>query len=230
MEKMTPLPQSPDTGAYSAKMLKRGRLSKKAFEVELARPPRFEFFPGQRIRIVDQELERDYSLISIPGDSTLAFCVRHVQTGGMASRLAGVETGTKIRFTGPHGYFSFRPSRRPAVLVATGTGIAPFVSIARSGVSGFTLLHGVRSAGELYYAHVFRRAAKNYVPCLTGSESAPETALPAFRGRVTRYLEEYLAPGVYDFYLCGRSEMIRDVTILVDERFAGSRIYSEAFF
>lgn len=51
----------------------------------------------------------------------------------------------------------------------------------------------------------------------------------AFRGRVTEYLSRSFQAGAYDFYLCGRSEMVRDVTFLVDELFPGSHVYSEVF-
>jgi hypothetical protein len=47
---------------------------------------------------------------------------------------------------------------------------------------------------------------------------------------VTDYLQKNLAPGEYDFYLCGRREMIHDVTLLIDERFEGSLIYTEIYY
>jgi NAD(P)H-flavin reductase len=111
--------------------------------------------------------------------------------------------------------------------VATGTGLAPFVSMARSGVAGFILLHGVNSAKDLYYTSVFKSAAKQYLPCISETD---KLAGEYFRGRVTDYLQKNLTPGLYDFYLCGRREMIRDVTFLVDERFPGSFIFTEIFY
>jgi hypothetical protein len=47
---------------------------------------------------------------------------------------------------------------------------------------------------------------------------------------VTDYIRNRLPPRTYDFYLCGRQDMIRDVTLLVDERFDGSLVYSEIFY
>jgi benzoate/toluate 1,2-dioxygenase reductase subunit len=115
--------------------------------------------------------------------------------------------------------------------VATGTGIAPFAAMARAGVRGFLLLHGVREPEELYYEALFRGAAARVVPCLTGHGSGgPPRHEQAFPGRVTAYIEAHLPRRPYDFYLCGREEMIRDVTFLVDEGFPGSRVYSEIFF
>jgi ferredoxin-NADP reductase len=132
-----------------------------------------------------------------------------------------------LRGSGPHGYFTFKPSPRPAIFVATGTGVAPFVSMARAGTKGFTLLHGVKRAEDLFYRDLLSASAQRYMACLSEDASADPTV---FAGRVTRHLERQVPPGACDFYLCGRSEMIRDVTWLVDDRFPGSRVYSEIFF
>lgn len=218
------------TRVYPAKLLHRRWLSLTTFELQLARPRFFQFLPGQRIRLSHEGKERDYSLISTPDDLSLALCVRRVDGGTFSPLLATAEIGTRFRFSGPHGYFTFRSSSRPAVFVATGVGVAPFVSIVRSEMTSSTLLHGVRTAAELYYESVFRGGTRCYVPCL--SLPASETELPpnSFRGRVTEYLRNHLQPGLYDFYLCGRSEMVRDVTLLIDERFSGSMVYTEIFF
>jgi NAD(P)H-flavin reductase len=153
-----------------------------------------------------------------------------VEKGQFSPVFAAAEIGTKFSFTGPYGYFTYRPSERPAVFVATGTGISPFLSISRSGVSEFTLLHGVRTASDLHYQDFLRRTARSYVPCLSASPDQVGTVENGFDGRVTRYLKEYLPLNTYDFYLCGRQEMIRDVTLLVDEQFSGSLVYTETFF
>ena len=229
---MTTIPSSGNslTSPFVVEILRRSWLSKKTFELELSRPPTFQFRPGQRIRLLHKGLERDYSLLSQPDSPRLSLCVRHVPAGLVSSILAAAEIGASFTFTGPHGYFTFQESRRPPVLVATGTGVAPFLSMTRSGVAGFTILHGVRTAEELHYRSNFCAAARLYVPCL--SHASPGSILPlgAYRGRVTDYLGEHLPLEAYDFYLCGRQEMIRDVTLLVDERFPDSRVYTEIFY
>ena len=99
--------------------------------------------------------------------------------------------------------------------------------MARSSVRGFILLHGVRQIGECYYASLLRSKARRYVVCLS-DEDRP--AAGTFHGRVTDYLASQLEPDLYDFYLCGRGEMIRDVTWIVDDRFPGSMVYTEIFY
>ena len=102
--------------------------------------------------------------------------------------------------------------------------------MARSGVTAFTLLHGVRNSRELYYESLFRTRAKHYVPCL--SSISNETQLPpdSYHGRVGDFLKRLFPAGLYDFYLCGRQEMIRDVTFEVDESYPGSHVYTETFY
>ncbi len=254
---------------YTVTLLKRKWLSDKTFEIILSAPPVFEFEPGQRIRLSLGGHERDYSIVSAPEESELTLCIRSVAGGKLSALLGLADIGTSLSVNGPYGYFTYKPSSRPAVFVATGTGIAPFCSMARSGISGFTLLHGVSLPPDLYYACQFQQSARTNIPCLTEStttrtagglnftttgEKRKGRAVPqslrvkpgakhpvgktqpkkmpenAFAGKVTEYLEQYFTAGTYDFYLSGRSEMIRDVTLLIDERFPGSLVYSELFY
>ena len=221
--------QQEKNGGYKARLLERRRLSENTFEAALTRPAGFDVKPGQHIRCIYEALEREYSLISPPSDKTMNICVRDTGTGNFSSILASAKPGWEFHFTGPHGHFLFRPSERIPVFIATGTGIAPFVSMTRSGLSGFILLHGVQTARELYYEQLLRDKARLYIPCLSRHHDGHAPA-DAFPGRVTEYIENHLTQAPYDFYLCGRAEMIRDVMLLADEKFQTSRIYSERFY
>jgi benzoate/toluate 1,2-dioxygenase reductase subunit len=213
---------------YEATVVARKWLAEKVFELELSRPSDFQFVPGQRIRFVHEKGERDYSLVSSPEEDHLLLLIKLVRGGVFSPVLAQADSGTTFRFTGPMGYFLWLPSNRPAVFVATGTGIAPFVSMARSGAKGFILIHGVRRSDQLYYRAFLEQRARRYVACL--SERAPQGDPRAFHGRVTAYLAEHLTAAPYDFFLCGRGEMIRDAVLLVDRLFPGSLVYAETFY
>ena len=149
-------PEKPEA-IQTVELLQRRWLTKNAFEIELTRPPSFEFKPGQTIRFLHESLERYYSLLSTPDDSNLTLCVCHVPQGDFSPLLANAEIGFQFKLTGPHGYFTFKSSSRKPVFIATGTGIAPFVSFARSGITDFTLLHQAISADELYYQSFFHK-------------------------------------------------------------------------
>lgn len=212
---------------HSAVLLKRRWLSDKTFEIMTSSPPGFKFEPGQRVSLSLGGHTRDYSIVSTPEEAELIFCIRSVAGGKLSTLLGVANIGTPLSIMGPHGYFIFKRSSRPAVFVATGTGIAPFCSMARSGVSDFTLLHGVHLLEDLYYADQFQQSARTYIPCLTKADQLPQNA---FKGKVTEYLEHHWPSGVYDFYLCGRHEMIRDATLIIDERFPDSLVYTEMFY
>ena len=109
--------------------------------------------------------------------------------------------------------------------MATGTGIAPFAAYARSGVRGYTMLHGAKMASKLAYRDMLSAGSKAYIPCLSRAGKDG----PWFNGRVTDYLEKSLPQGRYQFYLCGHREMILDATDIIDERFPDSRIFTERF-
>jgi ferredoxin-NADP reductase len=223
---------SPDNpGAIqTVEMLHRRWLSKNAFEIELSRPASFEFKAGQTILLIHKSIKRYYSLLSTPNDPNLILCVQHLPEGQISSALANAEIGFQLKLTGPHGYFTFKPSSRKPVFMATGTGIAPFVSFARSGVTDFALLHQAISADELYYQSYFHKITPKYFACLSEAPVA-ESSLPnLFGGMVSECIRKNLRPGSYDFYLCGEREMIREVTLLVDEIYPESRVYTEVFF
>lgn len=205
-------------------------LCPQTFEVRFERPAGFGFVSGQKIDIAFQDTVRTYTLVSSPDVDELAICVRHVPQGRFTPILARAKVGDNFKVTPAYGYFTYQPSRLPAVFVATGTGVAPFVSFARSGADGFHLLHGVRTPEQLYYHDILASASGEYTPCLSEKNTTGSSSPNRFQGRVTTYLKNALPRGAYDFYLCGRNEMIADAMGIIDDRFAGSKVFSEMFF
>ena len=209
---------------------KRRWLSATTFELTFARPTDLDYLPGQRIRLSYRSIERDYSLLSSPADPEITICVQRVTGGGLSPLLADLAPGQTVSARGPFGYFLWHPAARPAVCVATGTGIAPFVAFVRSGARPHLLLHGARSFAELHYRETLATAAGTYMPCLSGPERADDEKTEIFKGYVTAYLSRHLPSGSYDFYLCGRGDMIREATLLADRRFPGSHVFTEIFY
>ena len=237
-------PADPGGDVYDTEIIARRPIAGSVFELSLARPSGFRFIAGQSVRLSLAGVTRSYTLVGGESDPVLAVCIRAIEGGTLSVRLAEARAGTQLTLGGPNGYFTFRPLPRPAILVATGTGIAPFVAMTRAGVSGFTLLHGVRTSDELYYEEIVRPAAARYIACVSGEaphEGASAhrpvhstTASPAiadrFPGRVTKCAAQWPAGLEADFYLCGRSEMIHDMIELIDRRFPRSLVFTEAFF
>ena len=222
-------PENP-AAIQTVELLQRRWLSKNAFEIELTRPPELDFKAGQTICFIHDSMKRYYSLLSTPDDPTLVFCIYHVPQGKFSPVLADARIGSPFHVSGPHGYFTFSPSERAPIFIATGTGVAPFVSFARTGVTDYTLLHQAISADELYYRSYFQKNTPKYFPCLVEPPITESKPSNFFYGKISECIRKNLRPGSYDFYLCGEREMIQDVTLLVDEMYPESRLYTEVFF
>ena len=213
--------------SWSSRLLERRRLTAGTFELRFSRPQGFEFKAGQHVTLRVEGTAREYSLVGPPEAHLLAILVRRIPEGRMTAYLDQVPAGAELTFDGPGGHFIFHGHRRPVVMVATGTGIAPLAAMIRAGARPDVLLHGVRTPDELYYRDECQAAARRYVPCLSGGAAL---AGEAFDGHVTRFIETRLAPEAADFYLAGRMEMIHAAMGIIDVRFPSARIYTEAFF
>jgi ferredoxin-NADP reductase len=111
----------------------------------------------------------------------------------------------------------------PKLYIATGTGIAPFLSTLNSHGAGEVKVYwGMRKA--LPVPEVVQKVALQR--CVSREE-----AEGTHRGRVTDLVEKLaLSPDTH-VYLCGLDAMIRDVTQLVAAQgVEESRIHSECFF
>lgn len=213
---------------WSVTVRERVWLNSDNFALTCTRPEGFHFQAGQYVTLGVPGVEREYTITSSPEARELRFLVKRVVGGRMSETLAGLAVGEHLAMTGPRGYLTYRPTRREAVFVGTGVGIAPYVAMAAAGVRGFTLIQGARLASGLFYRQELAAAASRYVACLSGKGEDLHAA-GAVPGYVTAWVEANLPAGAYDFYLCGSRAMIHDMTHLLDRSFADAVIYSEAY-
>lgn len=195
----------------------------------LSFPRMFDFLAGQVIGLgVDTMLPpRLYSIASGEQDPVIEVLYTEKPDGELTPRMSGLKPGDQILVTSPFGRFT-RPTAG-GVMVAAGTGIAPFASMIRSGKGlGATLIHGASYATGFYFADEMRKQLRdNYIQCCSRC-----LEFEGFQGRVTRFLEN--GSGVdtaKKYYLCGSAEMVvdsRDVLIACGVPFGN--IEAEIFF
>lgn len=217
------------SGRFSAVLVAKERLAPGILEVRLTRPAGFDFLPGQFMRILMDGYQRSYTMVSTPDADTIDFCIALVDQGRFSEHIRRAAVGETFRLSGPHGHFVYQGGLNPEIYVATGTGVAPFVAFCRSGVRRGTLIHGVPGPDGLIYRTLLQSHLPRYVPCLSRLPIHARDPGKGFAGRVTRYLEEVLAPGTYDFYLCGWQAMISDAVAIIDNRFDRSRLFIETY-
>jgi ferredoxin-NADP reductase len=180
------------------------------------------FAPGQFVSFTDaiggKKITRAYSIASAPGESNrFELCLNLVTDGHLSPRLFSMQAGESVEMLPPLGQFVIRHPDRDAVLIATGTGIAPFRSMLRGHLNdtspAFTLLFGVRHEHSLMYREEFEEMARRYshfrfVPTLT----RPGPDWTGHTGRVQEHLEECIGDRRdVDVFLCGLKAMVDDV-------------------
>ena len=114
------------------------RWSPKTFTFTTTRPPGFAFQNGQFVtlglRLEGKLVPRAYSIVSDPDEPDLEFLSIHVPDGELTSQLAEADIGDSVwinsKVTGSLTVDHVLPGRN-LYLLATGTGIAPIISLIR---------------------------------------------------------------------------------------------------
>jgi len=189
----------------------------------------FGFKAGQVVALTsDRNIEpRIYSLCSGQNDPQMKILFDLKKEGLLTPKLAGLKPGDRIYVTKPYG--SYLPTYElPMWWIATGTGIAPFYSMMRSGFRAEKLLHGAREGSQFYFEREFKQALKeNYLRCSSGKDGIGD-----YMGRVTRYLEaQETLPKHIKYYLCGHDLMVVEVRdLLISKGVPYENIIAEIYF
>ena len=144
------------------------------FSFTTTRDPGFRFENGQFIMIgikVDgKPLMRAYSIASANYEEHMEFFSIKVQDGPLTSRLQKIKPGDKLMVsTKPTGTLLVDALKTPAkhlYLLATGTGLAPFMSVIKDPdvyerYDKVILTHGVREVSELAYQDIIKELPNN---------------------------------------------------------------------
>jgi len=188
--------------------------------------------PGKLIRraysIASSSLERRY----------VEFYLTLITSGQLTPRLFALKHGSRV-FLGPKASGVFTLDRVPpgkaVVLIATGTGLAPYISMLRTmlvsdGERRFVVLHGARYSYDLGYRGELESLARlrptfTYIPSITRPDQDPH--FHGHTGRIQTLVEQgvvekesgiTLDPAKAEVFLCGNPDMVNLVKILLEEK------------
>jgi len=194
--------------------------------------PRLPFEAGQFVRLAldvgAERVARPFSFVNPPEDPVLEFYGVIVRGGPLSPRLARLAPGDVLYVApNPSGFLvlSEVPDAEVLWLLATGTGIAPFLSILRTETpwrryASVVLAHGVRFAPELVYRQTIDAVARargarfRYVSFVSREQASGSLAgrIPAAigDGRLEGAAGLALAPESSQVMLCGNPDMLKD--------------------
>ncbi|MEZ5840135.1 MAG: 2Fe-2S iron-sulfur cluster binding domain-containing protein [Hyphomicrobiales bacterium] len=203
-----------------------------------------DFQAGQYINLKVPGIEpaRAFSLANAPGEGEVELHIRKVPGGKATGFLhEGLKVGDKLGFTGPYGRFYVRKSaEKPMIFLAGGSGLSSpksmIVDLLAEGCElPMTLVHGVRTARDVYFADFFAALAARhpnfrYVPALSQAEAdVPWEGETGFVHEVAERLFEGRFAG-HSAYLCGPPVMIEaSIRALMKGRLFEKDIFTEKF-
>ncbi|MGL5210911.1 MAG: ferredoxin--NADP reductase [Acinetobacter junii] len=226
------------------KVLSVHRWAHNLFSFTMTRPAHFKFTAGQFARIglmVNGELVvRAYSVVSSPFDENLEFFSIVVPDGAFTSNLQHLEIGDELYLDKTaYGYLTLARYQLPLAhdlwLLATGTGLAPFLSMLQdfetwTKYQHIHLIYSVRSTAELAYVDRIQELAESFgeghtgfkfVPIITRDPNATlHDRLPILieNGELEKVVGLSLNPATSHVMLCGNPQMVEDTKDALKQR------------
>lgn len=188
------------------------------------------------LKIGDEIVGRPYSIVSAPGEAILEFYFSTVPEGPLSPRLSQLKAGDGVLVAPKPNGFLVLDEVPPAIhlwLLATGTGIGPFLSILRTAepwqrFQRIVLVHAARTAEELTYRRAIARVMDaepkrfTYIPVVSreAADYALAGRIPAALadGRLEARAHLALEPAAAHVMLCGNPAMIEDATAALAAR------------
>lgn len=237
---------APPPGFFLERVLSVHHWTDRLFSFTCTRDPHFRFVAGQFVMIglmvEGKPLVRAYSLVSAPWEEHLEFLSIKVQDGPLTSRLQHIVPGDGVligrKATGTLVTENLVPGGT-LWLFATGTGLAPFLSLIREPETydrfdRVVVAHTVRQVAELAYRELISSSLPEhellgelvrdkllYYPSVTREPFATQ-------GRVTTLLETGrifadlglppMSPAADRAMLCGSEAMNADMRALLEAR------------
>jgi len=217
----------------NAKLIKRIDWNSHLFSLRFTCSDFPKFKAGQFVKIgLEQEdgkiLSRPYSLVNSPNTDYLEILAVPVENGNLSPKLHVLNVGDNIKVMSPATGFLVIdevPASNHLFMLATGTGVGPFLSILQSEevweqYKKVVLVYGVRKVEDLAYLEAIKNIEDNYaerfkfVPVISREKYAD-----GLFGRIPSLLENELiqqhcgvklTPEDTQVMICGNPDMIKD--------------------
>nr|WP_315041029.1 ferredoxin--NADP reductase [uncultured Moraxella sp.] len=224
------------------------------FSFKIERPNGFKFTAGQFVRLGlkptditalqsddDETIFRAYSVVSSPYDEFVEFFSVVIPDGAFTSKLKFLQVGDKLHLnTTPFGYLTLTRYQKPLPkdlwLLATGTGLAPFLSILKTlevwqNYQQIYLVYSTRTKQELAYVDEINQlksiygedgADFSFVPIVTRDKDFDGLTdrLPKLiaNGELEHFVKAKFDVNTSQIMLCGNPQMVEDTKEALKQR------------
>jgi ferredoxin-NADP reductase len=221
---------------YQSALLARDQVAEGTMAFRFEKPKNFSFKAGQHIDLSLSEfhpelpagLTHTFSIVSSPRDEELVVATRMRDTA-FKQAISSLPIGSRARIEGPMGSFSLHKNTdRPAVFLAGGIGIAPFLSMI-----SYATAERLRHPIVLFFANRYIEDAAfidelwslertnprfRFVPILTRTDRNYR----GWKGETGRFSSEMLLRHVESlqgpiYYIAGPSTMVTAARQTLDE-------------
>jgi ferredoxin-NADP reductase len=235
---------------YAARLIERHEVAEGTLGLVLERPPDFAFTAGQYVRLALPQPpypdpggnRRTFSIASPPQDTSHIRIATRMTGSPMKRSLAEMSLGTTVELLGPSGTFVLHGDGSvPAVLIAGGIGITPFLSMVHDAASRrlphrITLIYSNRTPeGTAFHEEFVRLAGEHerftYLPTMTQTEASRQP----WTGECRRVDGAFLRDRLGDiaaplYYVAGPPGLVAGVVQAVVEAGADpTRVHAEEF-
>lgn len=209
---------------FKAKLTKK-KLNSTTWLFNFQPDQKIDFYAGQYVSIrIKEKVNRSYSISSMPGQSLLELLV-DISPGGEGSQfLSNLEINQEALMMGPFGFFTLEKENlsandTPLILIATGTGIAPFKSmildqlVNKKSKRKIELLFGLRYEKEAYLFDEFTKLASTnnnfeFIPVI----SKPENTWKGQCGHCQDSLMQKPVNHEARIFICGRTAVCESIS------------------
>ena len=214
-------------------------LSEDIMQVKLRLKPssNFVFLEGQFIDIIGpNSIRRSYSIASISSNKEIIILIKRVKGGEFSNYWFNeAKSNNLLRIEGPKGTFFLRDRAKPLVFLATGTGIAPIISILDrldsdpdfNQTESISLFWGNRMQQDFVWKPNFKKINVDFYPIISRKDDEWKGEIGYVQDVALRISSDTHKINVY---ACGASSMINSAKAsFVGAGLSENDFYSDAF-
>jgi len=221
----------------------------KRLRFKLPEGEEISFKPGQYVQLKaplyegnDEEVYRAYSIASSPTEKEFLELIIGYIPEGIATTYVHhhLEVGSKVTINGPFGDFYYQDTDAEMIMVATGTGVAPILSLLNYMKDNdikrkARFYFGAKTPDDLFLLDHFKELEETlfdfkFIPTLSRIKEG-DTSWVGEVGRVNNAIEKLLEENEnQEAYLCGNEAMIDSVVkSLTGKGVKEEKIYFDKF-